>query len=147
MCVGSAFGTERHSPRNHRPSPLLEVERERSYDASGSEVRRPSPEAKVVFVLGGTAPLVVQALGNFASSVRGALIRLFALRGVSQAIGQTAPKIAPAIDLPASPTAFQATEPLPAADEAPIGSPDAANWPLEMPGGRPMHHDNDVLVS
>jgi DNA invertase Pin-like site-specific DNA recombinase len=27
-------------------------------------------------------------------------------------------------------------------DEAPIGSPDAANWPLEMPGGRPMHHDN-----
>ena len=32
-------------------------------------------------------------------------------------------------------------------DEAPIGSPDAANWPLEMPGGRPMHHDNDVLVS
>ena len=63
-------------------------------------VRRPAHARRfrreVVFVLGGTAPLVVQALGNFASSVRGALIRPFALRGVSQAIAQTAPEIAPA---------------------------------------------------
>ena len=53
---------------------------------------------EVVFVLGGTAPLVVQALSNLASSVRGALIRLFALRGVSQAVARPAPEISPAIE-------------------------------------------------
>ena len=59
----------------------------------------------------------MQALGNLASSVRGALIRLFALRGVSQAVAQPAPEIAPTIDLPAAPAAFQATHPLAAAAE------------------------------
>jgi hypothetical protein len=81
-------------------------------------VRRPAHAGRFrrefVFVLGGTAPLVVRALGYFASLVQAALIRLFALRGVSQAVAQPAPEISPAIDLPASPTAFQATQPLPA---------------------------------
>jgi hypothetical protein len=60
----------------------------------------------------------MQALGDLASTAQGTLIRsAFALRGVSQAVAQPASEIAPAVDLPASPAALQAAEPLPTAAE------------------------------
>jgi thiamine pyrophosphate-dependent acetolactate synthase large subunit-like protein len=59
----------------------------------------------------------MQALCDLASPVHGALTRTFALRGVSQPIAPPASEIAPAVDLPASPAASQAAEPLPSAAE------------------------------
>ena len=97
-------------PRTPRRRPGLEA-------AVGHPAHARRFRREVVFVLGGTAPPIVQALGNLAGPVRGALIRLFALRGVSQAVAQPAPEIAPAVDLPAAPAAIQAPEPPPAAAE------------------------------
>ena len=48
---------------------------------------------EVVFVLGGTAPLVVPAHGNVASSVRGALIRFLALRQSTNVAAFTATRV------------------------------------------------------
>jgi Phage integrase family len=45
------------------------------------------------------------------------LIRSFALGGVTQSVALAAPEITPSIDLPAAPTAFQATQPPPASAE------------------------------
>jgi hypothetical protein len=59
----------------------------------------------------------VEALGNLVGLTHRTLIRPFTLRGVPQAIAQPAPEITPAIDLPTSPAAFQAPQPLPASAE------------------------------
>jgi len=69
------------------------------------------------FGLGGAVPHVVQAVRDPVSAMHGALGRVLALRSVLQPVALPAVEIAPAIDVAAAPTAFDAHEPLASAAE------------------------------
>src|SRR5262245_47690358 len=72
---------------------------------------------ELVFLLGGTAPHVVQTLGDLVGPTHGPLLRRLALRCVRQAMASPASEVAPAIEFPAPPAASGAPQPLPAASE------------------------------
>jgi hypothetical protein len=68
---------------------------------------------KLVFLLCLASPHGVKALRDFLGTARCALRRVFSLRCVPQVVAEPAPEITAPIDLPASPIASRAPEPLP----------------------------------